>query len=107
MDEFIKKIPKIGKIYKSIDEAYGALLKGFRSIEKRDPNAIENKMIQAEAKNKIKSQGDNISIFPEEKQKGIMSVSQAPGMIKTGEVLDVSFKPGVDKRGKRVKRGVS
>jgi len=107
MDEFIKKIPKIGKIYKSIDEAYGALLKGFRSIEKRDPNAIENKMIQAEAKNKIKSQGDNISIFPEEKQKGIMSVSQAPGMIKTGEVLDVSFKPGVDKRGKRVEESPS
>ena len=107
MDEIIKKIPKVGKIYKTVEEAYGALLKGFRSIEKRDPNAIENKMIQAEAQNKIKSQGDNISIFPEEKQKGIMSVSQAPGMIKTGEVLDVSFKPGLDKRGKRVEESPS
>ena len=107
MDEIIKKIPKVGKIYKTVEEAYGALLKGFRSIEKRDPNAIENKMIQAEAENKIKSQGDNISIFPEEKQKGIVSVSQAPGMIKTGEVLDVSFKPGLDKRGKRVEESPS
>ena len=92
------------KIYKTLEEAYNALLKGFRSIQKREPNPIENKMIQAEAEGKIKSQGDNISIFPEDKPEGIMS--QAPG-IKSGEVLDVSFKPGMDKRGKMVKESPS
>ncbi len=65
------------KIYKTLEEAYNALLKGFRSIEKREPNAIENQMIKAEAEGKIKSQGDNISILPQDKQEGIMS--QAPG----------------------------
>ena len=54
-----------------------ALLKGFRSIEKREPNAIENQMIKAEAEGKIKSQGDNISILPQDKPEGIMS--QASG----------------------------
>ena len=74
MDEIIKKIPKVGKIYKSIDEAYGALLKGFRSITKREPNAIENQMIQEEAKNKIQAQGDNISILDDYKDQGIKSL---------------------------------
>ena len=87
------------KIYKTLEEAYNALLKGFRSIKNRDPDIIENQMLKAEAQGKIKSQGDNISIFPEDKPEGIMS--QAPG-IKSGEVLDVSFKPGMDKRGKMV-----
>ena len=92
------------RIYKTVEEAYNALLKGFRSIEKREPNAIENQMIKAEAAGKIKSQGDNISILPQDKQEGIMS--QAPG-IKSGEVLDVSFKPGMDKTGKTVKESPS
>ncbi len=104
MDEIIKKIPKVGKIYKSIDEAYGALLKGFRSITKREPNAIENQMIEEEAKNKIQAQGDNISILDDYKDQGIMS--QAPG-IKTGEVVEAVFKPGMDKRGKVVKESPS
>ena len=65
------------KIYKTLEEAYNALLKGFRSIKKRDPDIIENQMLKAEAEGKIKSQGDNISIFPQDKPQGIMS--QAPG----------------------------
>ena len=93
------------KIYKTLEEAYNALLKGFRSIQKREPNPIENQMIKAEAEGKIKSQGDNISIFPEDKPEGIMS--QAPGMIKTGEVVEAVFKPGMDKRGKMVKESPS
>jgi len=133
MDEFIKKIPKIGKIYKSIDEAYGALLKGFRSIKKREPNAVENQMIREEAKNKIQAQGDNISILDDYKDQGIMS--QAPGIKKPIDELEnytisdedvvqnlvdqkfgkgyfdnveeVSFAPGMDKRGKVVKESPS
>ena len=62
------------RIYKTVEEAYNALLKGFRSIEKREPNAIENQMIKAEAEVKIKSQGDNISILPQDKQEGIKSL---------------------------------
>ena len=65
------------KIYKTLEEAYNALLKGFRSIKNRDPDIIENQMLKAEAEGKIKSQGDNISILPQDKQEGIMS--QAPG----------------------------
>ena len=93
------------KIYKTLEEAYNALLKGFRSIKNRDPDIIENQMLKAEAEGKIKSQGDNISIFPEDKPEGIMS--QAPGMIKTGEVVEAVFKPGMDKRGKMVKESPS
>ena len=93
------------KIYKTLEEAYNALLKGFRSIKNRDPDIVENQMLKAEAQGKIKSQGDNISIFPEDKPEGIMS--QAPGMIKTGEVVEAVFKPGMDKRGKMVKKSPS
>jgi len=135
MDEFIKKIPKVGKIYKTVEEAYGALLKGFRSIKNRDPDIIENQMLKAEAEGKIKSQGDNISIFPQDKPQGIMS--QAPGTKKPIDELEnytkskdeiikdlidrkfgkgyfdfdnveeVSFAPGMDKRGKVVKESPS
>ena len=133
MDEIIKKIPKVGKIYKTVEEAYGALLKGFRSIKNREPNAIENQMIREEAEGKIKSQGDNISILPQDKQEGIMS--QAPGTKKPIDELEnytkskdeiikhlidrkfgkgyfdnveeVSFAPGMDKRGKVVKESPS
>jgi len=92
MDEFIKKIPKVGKIYKTIDEAYNALLRGFRSIQKREPNAVENQMIREEAKNKIQSQGDNISILDDQRkfakleEQGIMS--QAPGTKKPIDELE-------------------
>ena len=86
MDEIIKKIPKVGKIYKTIDEAYSALLRGFKSIQKRNPNAVENQMIREEAKNKIQAQGDNISILDDYKDQGIMS--QAPGIKKPIDELE-------------------
>ena len=123
------------KIYKTLEEAYNALLKGFRSIKNRDPDIIENQMLKAEAEGKIKSQGDNISIFPQDKPQGIMS--QAPGTKKPIDELEnytkskdeiikdlidrkfgkgyfdfdnveeVSFAPGMDKRGKVVKESPS
>jgi hypothetical protein len=139
MDEFIKKIPKVGKIYKTVEEAYGALLKGFRSIKNRDPDLVENEMLKAEAKGKIKEQGDNISILDDQRkfakleEQGIMS--QAPGTKKPIDELEdytisdedvvqnlvdqkfgkgyfdnveeVSFAPGMDKRGKMVKESPS
>ena len=72
----IDKIPKVGKIYKTVTAAYNALKKGFTSQTKREPNPIEEEMIMEEAKNKIQAQGDNISILDDYKEEGIMS--QAP-----------------------------
>jgi len=68
----IDKIPKVGKIYKTVTAAYNALKKGFTSQTKREPNPIEEEMIMEEAKKKITSQGENISTL----DTGIMS--QAP-----------------------------
>ena len=59
----IDKIPKVGKIYKTVTAAYNALKKGFTSQTKREPNPIEDKMIMEEAKTKIQAQGENISIL--------------------------------------------
>jgi len=67
-------------------------------------------MLKAEAKGKIKEQGDNISILDDQRkfakleEQGIMS--QAPG-IKSGDVVEAVFKPGMDKRGKMVKESPS
>jgi len=127
------------KIYKTLEEAYNALLKGFRSIKNRDPDLVENEMLKAEAKGKIKEQGDNISILDDQRKfaklekQGIMS--QAPGTKKPIDELEdytisdedvvqnlvdqkfgkgyfdnveeVSFAPGMDKRGKMVKESPS
>jgi len=80
------------KIYKTLEEAYNALLKGFRSIKNRDPDLVENQMLKAEAKGKIKEQGDNISILDDQRkfakleEQGIMS--QAPGTKKPIDELE-------------------
>ena len=86
------------KIYKTLEEAYNALLKGFRSIKNRDPDLVENQMLKAEAKGKIKEQGDNISILDDQRkfakleEQGIMS--QAPGTKKPiDEVVEYNKTP--------------
>ena len=78
----IDKIPKVGKIYKTVKEAYNALKKGFTSQTKREPNPIEDQMIMEEAKTKITSQGENISTL----DTGIMS--QASGTKKPIDELE-------------------
>ena len=70
----IDKIPKVGKIYKTVQAAYNALKKGFKSQTKRDPNPIEDKMIMEEAKTKIQAQGDNISVLDDFREEGIGSL---------------------------------
>jgi hypothetical protein len=87
------------KIYKTLEEAYNALLKGFRSIKNRDPDIIENQMLKAEAEGKIKSQGDNISIFPQDKPQGIMS--QAPGTKKPIDELEKNMLNNTDYQNKK------
>ena len=110
----IDKIPKVGKIYKTVTAAYNALKKGFTSQTKREPNPIEDKMIMEEAKTKIQAQGDNISILEDFREEGIGSL--APGIkeapkIKGGIIQDnveeVSFAPGMDKKGKVIKESPS
>jgi hypothetical protein len=71
----IDKIPKVGKIYKTVQAAYNALKKGFKSKTKREPNPIEDKMIMEEAKTKIQAQGDNISVLDDFREEGIGSLA--------------------------------
>ncbi len=106
----IDKIPKVGKIYKTVTAAYNALKKGFTSQTKREPNPIEDKMIMEEAKTKIQAQGENISTL----DTGIMSqasgTKEAPkikGGIIRDNVEEVIFAPGMDKKGKVIKESLS
>ena len=120
----IDNIPKVGKIYKTVQAAYNALKKGFKSKTKRDPNPIEDKMIMEEAKTKIQAQGDNISVLDDFREEGIGSLASGtkttpPDVTKGGiiqnpdvfgdfdNVEEVIFKPGMDKRGKVVKESPS
>jgi len=120
----IDNIPKVGKIYKTVQAAYNALKKGFKSKTKRDPNPIEDEMIMEEAKTKIQAQGDNISVLDDFREKGIGSLESGtkttpPDITKSGiiqnpdvfgdfeNVEEVIFKPGMDKRGKVVKESPS
>jgi len=123
-DDIIGKVPKVGKIYKTVKEAYNALKKGFTSQTKREPNPIEDQMIMEEAKTKIQAQGDNISILEDFREEGIGSLASGtkttpPDITKGGiiqnpdvfgdfeNVEEVIFKPGMDKRGKVVKESPS
>ena len=131
----IDKIPKVGKIYKTVTAAYNALKKGFTSQTKREPNPIEDQMIMEEAKTKIQAQGDNISILEDFREKGIGSLESGTkkpidelenytkskdeiiqdlidrkfgkGYFDFDNVEEVSFAPGMDKRGKVVKESPS
>ena len=96
--------------YKTIAAAFNALKKGFKKQTKRDPNPIEEEMIMEEAKTKITSQGENISTL----DTGIMSqasgTKEAPkikGGIIQDNVEEVSFAPGMDKKGKVIKESPS
>ena len=96
--------------YKTINAAFNALKKGFKKQTKRDPNPIEEEMIMEEAKTKITSQGENISTL----DTGIMTqasgIKEAPkikGGIIQDNVEEVSFAPGMDKKGKVIKESPS
>jgi len=131
----IDKIPKVGKIYKTVTAAYNALKKGFTSQTKREPNPIEDQMIMEEAKTKIQAQGDNISILEDFREKGIGSLESGTkkpidelenytkskdeiiqdlidrkfgkGYFDFDNVEEVSFAPGMDKKGKVIKESPS
>ena len=89
----IDKIPKVGKIYKTVTAAYNALKKGFTSQTKREPNPIEDKMIMEEAKTKIQAQGDNISILEDFREEGIGSLASGTKR----PIDDIPTKPDLDR----------
>jgi len=135
-DDIIGKVPKVGKIYKTVKEAYNALKKGFTSQTKREPNPIEDQMIMEEAKTKIQARGENISILDDFREEGIGSLASGTkkpidelenytkskdeiiqdlidrkfgkGYFDTVDnVEEVSFAPGMDKRGNVIKESPS
>ena len=129
------KIPKVGKIYKTVTAAYNALKKGFTSQTKREPNPIEDQMIMEEAKTKIQARGENISILDDFREEGIGSLASGTkkpidelenytkskdeiiqdlidrkfgkGYFDFDNVEEVSFAPGMDKKGKVIKESPS
>ena len=131
----IDKIPKVGKIYKTVTAAYNALKKGFTSQTKREPNPIEDQMIMEEAKTKIQARGENISILDDFREEGIGSLASGTkkpidelenytkskdeiiqdlidrkfgkGYFDFDNVEEVSFAPGMDKKGKVIKESPS
>ena len=135
-DDIIGKVPKVGKIYKTVKEAYNALKKGFTSQTKREPNPIEDQMIMEEAKTKIQARGENISILDDFREEGIGSLASGTkkpidelenytkskdeiiqdlidrkfgkGYFDTVDnVEEVSFAPGMDKKGNVIKESPS
>ena len=134
-DDIIGKVPKVGKIYKTVKEAYNALKKGFTSQTKREPNPIEDQMIMEEAKTKIQARGENISILDDFREEGIGSLASGTkkpidelenytkskdeiiqdlidrkfgkGYFDFDNVEEVSFAPGMDKKGKVIKESPS
>jgi len=103
-------VTKLPKLYKTVMEAFNALKKGFIKDTKRDPNPIEEEMIMEEAKKKITAQGENVSTL----DTGIMTqasgTKEAPkikGGIIQDNVEEVSFAPGMDKKGKVIKESPS
>jgi len=121
--------------YKTISAAFNALKKGFKKQTKREPNPIEDQMIMEEAKTKIQAQGDNISILEDFREKGIGSLESGTkkpidelenytkskdeiiqdlidrkfgkGYFDFDNVEEVSFAPGMDKKGKVIKESPS
>ena len=119
------------RIYKTVMEAFNALKKGFIKDTKRDPNPIEEEMIMEEAKNKITAQGENVStldtgimtqasgtkkpidelenytISDEDVVQNLVDQKFGKGYFDFDNVEEVSFAPGMDKKGKVVKESPS
>ena len=98
-DDIIGKVPKVGKIYKTVKEAYNALKKGFTSQTKREPNPIEDQMIMEEAKTKIQARGENISILDDFREEGIGSL--ASGTKKPIDELEKNMLNNTDYQNKK------
>ncbi len=93
----IRSLTKSGGI-KSLDDAYRLARRELGEKFDRYKNQIKDAFDAGNTKPS--------NVIPFKKKEGIESLSQ--GKVKTkGEVIEASFKPGVDKRGKRVEESPS
>jgi hypothetical protein len=101
----IRSLTKSGGI-KSLEDAYRLAQRELGETFSRYQNQIKDAFNQGQKEITKITNKPSADIIPFRKKEGIESLSK--GRIKDkGEVLDVSFKPGVDKRGKRVEESPS
>src|SRR6056300_840128 len=101
----IRSLTKSGAI-KTMDDAYRLAQRELGETFSRYQNQIKDAFNQGQKEITKITNKPTADIIPFRKKEGIESLSK--GKVKDkGEVLDVSFKPGVDKRGKRVEESPS
>ena len=101
----IRSLTKSGAI-KTMDDAYRLAQRELGERFNQFQNQIKDAFNQGQKEITKITNKPTADIIPFRKKEGIESLSK--GRVKDkGEVLDVSFKPGVDKRGKRVEESPS
>ena len=101
----IANLTKSGAI-KKLDDAYRLAQRELGDRFSQYQNQIKDAFNQGQKEITKITNKPTADIIPFRKKEGIESLSK--GRVKDkGEVLDVSFKPGVDKRGKRVEESPS
>ena len=101
----IRSLTKSGAI-KTMDDAYRLAQRELGETFSRYQNQIKDAFNQGQKEITKITNKPTADIIPFRKKEGIESLSKGR-VKKPGEVLDVSFKPGVDKRGKRVEESPS
>ena len=101
----IRGLTKSGGI-KSLDDAYRLAQRELGETFSRYQNQIKDAFNQGQKEITKITNKPTADIIPFRKKEGIESLSK--GKVKDkGEVIEASFKPGVDKRGKRVEESPS
>ncbi len=101
----IANLTKSGAI-KKLDDAYRLAQRELGDRFSQYQNQIKDAFDQGQKEITKITNKPTADIIPFRKKEGIESLSKGR-VKKPGEVLDVSFKPGVDKRGKRVEESPS
>lgn len=101
----IANLTKSGAI-KKLDDAYRLAQRELGDRFSQYQNQIKDAFNQGQKEITKITNKPTADIIPFRKKEGIESLSKGR-VKKPGEVLDVSFKPGVDKRGKRVEESPS
>ena len=101
----IRGLTKSGGI-KSLDDAYRLAQRELGETFSRYQNQIKDAFNQGQKEITKITNKPTADIIPFRKKEGIESLSKGR-VKKPGEVIEASFKPGVDKRGKRVEESPS
>ena len=101
----IRGLTKSGAI-KSVDDAYRLAQRELGETFSRYQNQIKDAFNQGQKEITKITNKPTADIIPFRKKEGIESLSKGK-VKKPGEVIEASFKPGVDKRGKRVEESPS